>query len=254
MNIKLARLAIFTLLLVLSSLLSASEWDAAALSKAIAGNPGRPAGDSARDAGRQPGAMLTFFGVNKGMTVLDVIAAGGWYTEALSVAVGEHGKVYAQNPPTVLQMREGANEKAISARLADGRLANVERLNVDMAELALPANSIDFAMTALNFHDVYNRYGPDAAVGMMKRVMQALKPGGVFGVIDHTGAEGNDNAKLHRMQKKDVAAAAATAGFMLAGESELLRNADDPLNVVVFDPGVRGHTDRFVLKFRKPLD
>lgn len=221
MKIKLSRLAIFTLLLVLSSLSSASEWDAAALSRAIAGNPGRPAGDSARDAGRQPGAVLTFFEVTRGMTVLDVIAAGGWYTEALSVAVGEHGKVYAQNPPTVLQMREGANEKAISARLANDRLANVERLNVDMAELALPDNSIDFAMTALNFHDVYNRYGPDAAVGMMKRVMQALKPGAVFGVIDHTGAEGNDNAKLHRMQKKDVAAAGAKAGFILAAESDL---------------------------------
>jgi len=88
----------------------------------------------------------------------------------------------------------------------------------------------------------------------MKKVLMALKPGGVFGVIDHNGAAGNDNAKLHRIQKTLVEAAASKAGFLLEGESDLLGNPDDPLNVGVFDPGVRGNTDRFVLKLRKPLD
>lgn len=254
MNRKLPSLTTLALLAIFAMPLSAGEWTPESLSKAIASSPARPAADSQRDAGRKAGEVLIFFGVNKGMTALDLIAAGGWYTEALSVAVGEHGKVYAQNPPAVLQMREAANEKAISARLANGRLANVERLNVDLAAMDLANSSIDFAITALNFHDIYNRYGPDAAIGMMKKVLMALKPGGVFGVIDHNGAAGNDNAKLHRIQKTLVEAAASKAGFLLEGESDLLGNPDDPLNVGVFDPGVRGNTDRFVLKLRKPLD
>lgn len=254
MNIRLPSLTTMILLALFAMPLSAGEWSAESLSKAIANNPERPAADAKRDAGRKAGEVLTFFGVGKGMTVLDVIAAGGWYTEALSVAVGEHGKVYAQNPPAVLQMREAANEKAISARLANGRLANVERLNADLAAMDLANDSIDFAITALNFHDVYNRYGQEAATGMMKRVFMALKPGGVFGVIDHNGTEGNDNAQLHRIPKALVEAAASKAGFLLEGESDILGNPDDPLNVGVFDPGVRGNTDRFVLKLRKPLD
>ena len=253
MNVKQIRLTILTLSLVLASPLCTADWDAGELDKAIASSPGRPAADAGRDGGRKPGEVLVFLGVRKGMTVLDVIAAGGWYTEALAVAVGKHGKVYAQNPPTVLQMREGANEKAISARLADGRLANVERLDVDLAALELPAGSIDLAITALNFHDVYNRYGDQAAVGMMKKVFQALKPGSVFGVIDHYGAEGNDNTQLHRIQRSIVEDTAVKAGFLVEDSSEMLRNSDDPLNVVVFDPAVRGHTDRFVLRLRKTL-
>ena len=253
MNARLL-LTVFTLLFVLIAPLGAFAAGSDALSKAIASSPERPAGDADRDAGRKPGAVLTFFGVSESMTTLDIIAGAGWYTEVLSVAVGENGKVYAQNPPAVLQMREGANEKAISARLANNRLANVERLNVDLAAMELAANSIDFAITALNFHDVYNRYGEEAAVGMMKKVLQTLKPGGVFGVIDHNGTQGNDNAQLHRIQKEIVVATGIKAGFALEGDSGLLRNSDDPLNVGVFDPAVRGKTDRFVLKFSKPLN
>lgn len=254
MNVKQIQLTMLTFSLVLASPFCAAGWDAEELDKAIASNPGRPAGDAARDAGRKPGDVLTFLGIREGMTVLDVIAAGGWYTEALSVAVGEHGKVYAQNPPTVLQMRDGANEKALGARLANGRLANVERLDTDLASMTLPANSIDFSITALNFHDVYNRYGAEAAVGMMKKVFQVLKPGSVFGVIDHYGAEGNDNTQLHRIQRSIVEDTALKAGFLLEDSSEILRNSGDPTNVVVFDPAVRGHTDRFVLRLRKPRD
>lgn len=246
------RFTALAFLLILAIPSSASDWDAAALGQAIASNPDRPAGDAERDAGRKPGEVLTFLGVHKGMTALDLIAAGGWYTEALAVAVGEHGHVYAQNPPGVLQMREGANEKAISARLANNRLANVERLNVDLAAMELADSSVDIAFTALNFHDIYNRYGEEAAVGMMKRVHQALKPGGVLGIIDHNGVEGNDNAQLHRVQQASVEAVADKAGFIVEASSDLLRNAEDALNAGVFDPAVRGHTDRFLLRLRKP--
>lgn len=89
----------------------------------------RAAADRARDAGRKPAEVVAFLGIGSGMTVMDLIAAGGYYTEVLSLAVGPTGKVYSQNPPRVLQFRDGANEKALSARLADGRLPNVERVN-----------------------------------------------------------------------------------------------------------------------------
>ncbi len=254
MKIKLLHFTMLSFLLLSAGPVIAAQWDASALTRAIANSPNRPAGDAKRDAGRKPGEILTFFGAHEGMTALDLVAAGGWYTEALSVAAGKTGKVYAQNPPGVLQMREGANEKAISARLANGRLANVERLDVDLAAMALPANSIDLALTALNFHDIYNRYGEPAALGLMNRILQVLKPGGVFGVIDHNGAAGNDNAQLHRIQKSLVEAAAVKAGFTVESTSGLLRNTADPLNVGVFDPKLRGQTDRFVLRLRKPAD
>lgn len=254
MNIKQTRFAMLILLLLLAAPLYSADWDAEGLAKAIAGSPQRPAGDAERDAGRKPGEVLTFLGVRKGMTVLDVIAAGGWYTEALAVAVGEQGKVYAQNPPAVLQMRDGANEIAISARLAGGRLANVERLDVELAAMELPDASVDLALTALNFHDVYNRYGEEAAVGMMKRVFQALKPGAVFGIVDHSGAAGNDNVQLHRIQQSIVEDTAIKAGFVVEASSDVLRNPDDPLDANVFDPGIHGQTDRFVLRLRKPAE
>lgn len=254
MNIKQTRFAMLALVLLLSAPVYAADWDAEGLAKAIASSPQRPAGDAQRDAGRKPGEVLTFPGVRKGMSVLEVIAAGGWYTEALAVAVGEQGKVYAQNPPAVLQMRNGENEKALSARLANGRLANVERLDVELAAMELPDASIDLTFTALNFHDVYNRYGEEAAVGMMKRVFRALKPGAVFGIVDHSGAAGNDNVQLHRIQQSIVEDAAIKGGFVVEAMSDVLRNPGDPQNVAVFDPSIHGHTDRFVLRLRKPAE
>lgn len=212
----------------------------------------RAAEDRARDAGRKPADVIEFLGVEPGMTVIDVIAAGGYYTEVLSLAVGPDGRVMAQNPATVLQMREGANEKAISARLADGRLPNVSRLDKALAEVTAADGPFDAGITALNFHDIYNRYGEEAAVQALTSVFDALNPGGVFGVIDHDGAEGNDNAALHRARKADAIRVAEAAGFVVEGDSGILHMHDDDLSLGVFDEQVRGKTKRFLLKLRKP--
>jgi len=212
----------------------------------------RSAEDRARDAGRKPVDVVAFLGIEPGMTVVDLIAAGGYYTEVLSVAVGPKGKVYAQNSDFVLKMREGANEKAISARLAGGRLPNVERLNKEVAELGLAPASINAAVTALNFHDVYNSNGEEAALGFLRAVYAVLKPGGVLGVIDHVGNAGADNKELHRIEESRVLAAAKAAGFEVEAVGDLLRNPADDHSKNVFDPSVRGKTDRFVLRLRKP--
>ncbi len=212
----------------------------------------RSAEDRARDAGRKPAEVVAFLGIEPGMTVVDLIAAGGYYTEVLSLAVGPEGTVYAQNNAFVLKMRDGVNDKAMTARLAGGRLPNVERLDREMAELGLAPGSIDAAVTALNFHDVYNARGPDAAAGFVKAVYRFLKPGGVLGIVDHVGNAGADNESLHRIEEELAVGAAVAAGFEVEATSDLLRNPTDDHSKYVFDPAIRGRTDRFVLRLRKP--
>jgi predicted methyltransferase len=208
--------------------------------------------DKARDVHRMPTEVLEFLGLRPGDTVVDIWAAGGWYTEILSNAVGDDGHVYSQNPPSVLQFREGAYDKALTARLADGRLGNVERSDVPLAGGPIAANSIDFAITALNFHDVYNKNGAEAAVEFMVSVYAVLKPGGTFGVIDHVGNADADNASIHRIDPALARTAAIEAGFVVEAEGDVLAHPGDDHTKMVFDPTVRGKTDRFILRLRKP--
>lgn len=222
------------------------------LAAQLAAAPGRSDEDRARDAQRKPAQVLAFLGLEPGDTVLDVWAAGGWYTEVLSVAVGPTGHVYSQNPPGVLAFREGAYDKALAGRLAGDRLANVERVDEALTDEPLRADSIDLAITAMNFHDVYNRDGAEAGQAFMEEVFFVLKPGGVFGVIDHVGVAGADNAQLHRIEPEKAKQAALAAGFVIEAESDLLAHPEDDHTNNVFDPSVRGKTDRFLLKLRKP--
>lgn len=221
------------------------------LSAALDG-PTRSAEDRARDAGRKPADVVAFLGIEPGMKMIDLIAAGGYYTEVLSLAVGKDGVVYAQNPPAVLKFRDGANDKAMTARLAGGRLANVTRLDLDLAEVTIEPGSLDAAITALNFHDIYNGRSPEAAGAFLTRVSELLKPGGVLGLIDHAGDAGANNEELHRIEESKVRSAATAAGFEIDGDSALLRSADDDHTQNVFADGLRGKTDRFLLRLRKP--
>lgn len=222
--------------------------------RALLASENRPAADRARDAGRRPADVAQFLGIEEGMRVMDVIAAGGYYTEVLSLAVGDSGMVVAQNPPSILAFRDGRNEKAISARLADNRLPNVTRLDKDFAELTTEDGPFDAAITALNFHDVYNRNGPEAATGLLRAVASVLKPGGVFGIIDHVGEAGMDNATLHRIEISKVLESIDAAGLAVDSDSDLLRNETDDHTLSIFDEAVRGKTDRFLLKVRKPAE
>ena len=212
----------------------------------------RPDADIARDAGRKPNEVLAFLGVQPGMTALDVIAAGGYYTEVLAHAVGLEGRVYAQNPAVVLRMRNGANDQQLNRRLLGNRLPNVRRLDRELSDLGLVADSVDVAVTALNFHDVYNR-DPKQAAAMLAIIKGLLKPGGVLGIIDHNGNAGADNAALHRMHVQDAITLAETAGFTVEN-SDILANPDDDRSQGPFTPGLRGFTDRFLLKLTKPSE
>jgi predicted methyltransferase len=212
----------------------------------------RPVADQERDAGRKPADVIEFLGIQPGMRVIDVIAAGGYYTEVLSHAVGPTGAVVAQNTDRVLQFRDGANEAAISARLAGNRLPNVTRLNRNFEAIDGSDGLFDAGITALNFHDIYNGAGADAAVSMMRTIYSVLRPGAVFGVIDHVGIAGADNIQLHRIEVRKAIDTAEAAGFIVEAQSDLLHNPADDHSQGVFADSVRRNTDRFILKLRKP--
>ena len=209
--------------------------------------PDRPTENKARDTDRKPIESVQFFGVETGDTVVDMIAAGGWFTEVLSAAVGPSGKVYSSNPPFLVQQdAETALHK---------RLGNVVAVHGSLAEAR--AENVDAIVTAQNLHDIYNGYadqpgGEAAAVAFANGLFAALKPGGVLGVIDHVGIAGQDNKALHRMLPQQARDVLTKAGFTIEAESALLANSADDHTKGVFDPSVRGKTDQFMFRARKP--
>jgi predicted methyltransferase len=211
----------------------------------------RSEADKQRDADRKPAEVIEFIGIEPGMTIMDVMAASGWYTEVLSLAVGDAGKVYAQNPAFILEFRDGANDKALAARLAGDRLANVERVDTTIEESGIPAGTFDVMFTALSFHDTYYMGGEESAARLLAEMGRLLKPDGRLVIIDHNGRPDLDNAKLHRIPRDIVLNMAMGAGYILEAEADMLAHPDDDGTQMVFMKPLRGKTDRFVLKFRK---
>tara|TARA_B100000686_G_scaffold343756_1_gene425136 strand:- start:1224 stop:1949 length:726 start_codon:yes stop_codon:yes gene_type:complete len=206
-------------------------------------NSSRPAADLERDQNRKAPEVLAFLGLVEGMTALDLIAIGGWYTEVLSYAVGNSGEVIMQNNPG---RGIDNNIELITDRL--DRRSNITHHIGPVSEL--PPNSVDFALTALNFHDIYNR-NADEAHDRFTQVLNVLKPGGIFGVIDHEGAAGADNSTLHRIAFADAVKSITSMGFALTGVSDLLDNPADNHTLGPRDPSLERNTDRFVLRFIK---
>ncbi|NIL94455.1 MAG: SAM-dependent methyltransferase [Woeseiaceae bacterium] len=206
--------------------------------------PERPAGDKDRDENRHPREVLEFGGIGAGMTVLDVAAGSGWYTEVLSAAVGPEGHVIAHNSV----QRRARVEEAMTAR-AD-RLGNVTPLYAETGAVGLDAEA-DAALTALNLHDYASR-GTDALQAFLTDIYAALRPGGVFIVIDHEGSAGNDNSALHRMELSAARAALEEAGFVVEAASDILDNPDDDHSLHMRDESLGRNTDRFLIRARKP--
>jgi predicted methyltransferase len=210
--------------------------------------PERPAESKARDDDRKPIETVQFFGIETGDTVVELIAVGGWFTEVLSAAVGPSGRVYASNPPGLVPAEP---EKALH-----DRLGNVEAVHGSLAAAGLSATA-DVAFTAQNLHDLYFGYrgvpGSEAiAVDFMKAVYAALKPGGVLALIDHVGVAGQDNGALHRIEVQQARDVIMKAGFVIEAESSLLTNPADDHTKLVVDPSIRGKTDQFMIRARKP--
>lgn len=217
-------------------------------------NPQRPAEDVARDAGRKPDKVLSFFEIKPGMTVFEMFAGGGYYTELLDSLVGEDGKVIAHNNQAYMSFIGDAHQK----RHADGRLANTEPILSEADDLVFANNSLDAAMLVLTWHDFlfadddqgWQAIDEDL---LLDKLCTAMKPGGVLGLIDHVANPGGDPAAvaqgLHRVDPQLVRDSFAHSCFTLEAESHVLRNEDDDHTLSVFDKSIRGKTDRFVYKF-----
>ena len=212
----------------------------------------RPKADTDRDADRLPAVMLGFSGIKPGDKVAELIPAGGYSTRLLSAAVGPKGHVYSINLATL-----NDNIKAqIKPVVNDPAYANVSVSNQDFSNLKVPER-VDVVWTAQNYHDFKNpgMFFADT-VAMDRALFAALKPGGLYIIIDHVAAAGSgtrDTGTLHRIDPETVKAEVLAAGFVLVGESKDLANPGDPHTARVPGPGnMNDKTDKFYFKFRKP--
>ena len=211
----------------------------------------RPAEDRARDAARHTAETLAFAQVAPGQKITDMIIGGGYFTRVFSAAVGSEGRVTAWQPAEFIGFQASYGE----ALTAADALANVDAVSVSLAEPELPTGQ-DLVFTAQNYHDLHlGMAAADTASKVNAAVFDALKPGGLYVIVDHHAAAGSDFAAadtLHRIDIEAVKREVAAAGFVLEAESDLLADPADPLTASVFDPSIRGKTSQFMLRFRKP--
>ncbi len=206
-------------------------------------------GDDAQDdARRHIAEIMAYSGVKPGDTVLELVPGSGYWTRVFSHIVGPEGKVYLAVPEPM----EKYSEKT---KALPDELSNTELLMQPADALSAPTQ-VDLVFTAQNYHDYPDEFmGPTDPAILNAAVFQALKPGGTYLVIDHSAEEGSglrDTESLHRIDPAIVRQQVIAAGFEYMGESDVLRNEADDRTLKVFDPAVRGHTDQFVYKFRKP--
>ncbi len=219
---------------------------------AAVADKGRPEADTKRDADRKPAEMLEFAGVKPGMVVGDFLPGGGYFTRIFAKAVGPKGKVLAiTNPPPA----NATTPPPIIAIAADPQYGNITLVSTGIGTFKLP-EQVDVMWTSQNYHDLYlTRFNLDVPA-VTKEIYNAVKPGGVFIVLDHRAADGAPVVEtantLHRIDPASVRKTVEAAGFKYEGESRVLANPADDHTKGVFDASLRGHTDQFIYKFRKP--
>jgi predicted methyltransferase len=206
--------------------------------------------DRERDTREKPAEVLAFAGVKPGMTVVDMFAGSGYYTELLAGVVGPTGKVLSvNNVPYAQFAKDGMKE-----RFTEGRLKNVDRRLVEMSYIDFPPKSVDLILICMSYHDAFwidEKEGwPEInTAGFIDSMKRMLKPGGKLLIIDHNAPAGTGVemvAKAHRLNEDFVKKSLTSRGFVLEKTYDGLRNKDDQLDKLVFDPAVRGKTDRYV--------
>jgi len=223
------------------------------VSKAIVAavaDPSRPAAEVATDANRKPAETLAFAGVKPGMAVGEFFPGGGYFTRMLSDVVGPGGHVYG-----VENMGWKGAVKADQALVADGKMSNVSIDPLAFGTVKFP-KPLDLVWVTQNYHDLkIAEYGQVDTLAFDRAVFAALKPGGIFFVLDHEAPPGTDLAaiaKLHRIEKTQVIREVTAAGFVLQAEGAFLRRSNDDHTLPIFDKAVQGHTDQYALRFVKP--
>ncbi len=237
---------------ILPSTVSAEPADVAA---AVA-SPTRSADNVKLDESRKPAEVLQFFGLQKGMSVIDMFGANRYWAEIIAPAVRRYGSVVVWQPTQFVNDKRRAEFAEFASHQS-----NVALISSPFETPLIGTNRYDFLIMNLDYHDVYwqsaerkiARMEPDT---WLRALYAAMKPGAVLGIIDHVASPNDDTRatveKLHRIDPAVVKADFLRAGFLLEGESDLLRNPADDHTLNVFDPNIRGKTDRFIFRFRKP--
>lgn len=220
-------------------------------------HPGRTAADLKRDALDHPAEILRLAGIKPGMQVADVLAGDGYYSELLGYLVGPKGKVLMINNAAF----DHWSEPDLPARLASGRLPNVEHQTLDLDHMNLKPESLDAVLLIKVYHDLY--WVADASEpiwpkidprGVLDQLVRALKPGGVLLVVDHSAKAGRgsaDASALHRIEEAYAIQDFEIRGLKLIATSNILRRADDARDQITYKGPMLGKTDRFVVVFRK---
>ena len=226
----------------------------AAVAAAVA-DSSRPDSDTTRDADRKPEQALAFSGIKPGDKVADYVADAGYFTRLFASVVGSKGHVYAVEPTAFFKFEHFV--KAVAE--LQGYAVTHPNVTVTTAAalegLKFP-EKLDLFWISRNYHDLHDKFmGPVDTAAFNKAVYEALKPGGFYVVLDHSAAAGaaaDVTETLHRIESSTVRREVEAAGFKLDSQSSILANPADPRTAKVFDQTIRGHTDQFILKFRKP--
>ena len=222
---------------------------------AAVADPRRPIDQVKLDPARKPAQLLAFAELKAGDRVADFMSGNAYFTRIMSDVVGSTGHVYAFLPTEQLancSPREVAGTKGLER---DPSYANVSVLSEAAAKFRVP-EELDVIWTAQNYHDLHDSFmGPANVDALNRAFFDALKPGGIYLVIDHVAESGSglrDTESLHRIDPASLRKEIEAAGFVLDAQSDVLRNARDDHKLSVFDNAVRGQTDQVVYRFRKP--
>lgn len=192
--------------------------------------------------------------IQSGDRVVDIFAGAGYYSEIIAQVVSPGGELLMHNNKAYIAYVAKALEKRFEGRA----VAGVKRHDREVDNLDLGENNLDAAMIVMSYHDLYHTakdWPSINAANFIGQIVRALKPGGRFLVVDHAAATGTGNSsaqQLHRIEESFARADIESYGLILKASSGVLRNPDDDHSVMVFDPIIRGKTDRFVLVFEKP--
>jgi predicted methyltransferase len=222
---------------------------------AAVAHPGRSAADLKRDSLDHPADILRLSGIKPGMRVADVLAGDGYYSELAGYVVGRKGKVLMINNAAFDHWSEGP----LQARLASGRLGNVQHETLDLNHMNLAPRSLDAVLLIKVYHDLYwvdsdGVWPKIDTSGVLDQLARALKPHGVLLLVDHSAKPGTGNTAattLHRIDERYAIMDFESHGFKVVAKSDLLRRPDDTREQISFKGPMLGKTDRFVLVFRK---
>lgn len=247
---KIIRTAILSIFLVGCS----KDLDNMSITERALHQPDRFSSDKSSDKRRKPLDILKFADIEPGMSIIDLLGGGGYYTELFNYIVGSEGKVYIQNTTLFLKFSKEELEK----RLNNNRLKNVTRLDSDFSNLKLPQD-IDLMFIGLSYHDIYvdreDKLLTTTHDEFFPQIYSAIRPGGKLVVIDHAGEVGtgkNNTTKLHRIDEKWAIKDIESAGFKLIKTSNILRNPNDDYKLDIWNKKVMHKTDRFVHLYEKP--